>query len=98
MRGSQNDTAFPVPARASHEKLAVDGKTNLDDPAVWLNGELFPGDVRPHRFAPIVLYSSCVFDVLEGDLIDFGIQLLGIWSSEERRVGTECFSSCRSLW
>src|SRR3546814_7460894 len=35
---------------------------------------------------------------VDRELVLYGLAILWIWRSEERRVGKECVSTCRSRW
>src|SRR3546814_3297904 len=58
--------------------------------ALWLAMLFWPGvHVAPHH-----LWAVLLFGVLGAMMLGF----LGLIRSEERRVGKECVSTCRSRW
>src|SRR3546814_15023797 len=50
---------------------------------------------RPQRIGGDVVIAAAVADALDDRAVERGVGLAG---SEERRVGKECVSTCRSRW
>src|SRR3546814_7761850 len=45
----------------------------------------------------IVIHDQHMIDVIHG-VLPLGVSLCSVYRSEERRVGKECVSTCRSRW
>src|SRR3546814_17401349 len=82
-----HQTSAPPPNEKNDRKKELAAKA-IDRPnTIWISRRN-PPDVSPNaRVRPVAMM-----------MITAMILATGPWRSEERRVGKECVSTCRSLW
>ena len=80
--------------RTASDLVAQNGDVDLRDH--FLKGSLTPAGKR--RVAPKTVNQRRYLDAIDQHDIVFGIGPAGTGRSEERRVGKECTSWCRSRW
>src|SRR3546814_11692088 len=76
----------------------VDGIDDCDSGAVFLNGRNVTGTTGGGRGMVFQSFELFPWRTALGN-IEFGLEVAGMPKrSEERRVGKECVSTCRSRW
>src|SRR3546814_5829 len=65
-----------------------------DSGLAWAEGSLWVGQYRDRRIHQINPETGAILRTIESSRFVTGVT----WRSEERRVGKECVSTCRSRW
>src|SRR3546814_13297493 len=99
-RSTRTDTLFPYPTLFRSDMLTIRRhKGGFENLSVAIVGDILHSRVaRSNMLALKTLGCPDIRVIAPKTLLPEGIEQYGVSRSEERRVGKECVSTCRSRW